>query len=292
MNNIGQVCPKCKRSDALGSRYRGINGCWQRTCHGLNRDAHLGVRCHFNADTGEVFVITDGITGRIMAAREAGEPVPIRGYLPSFLSGTCGITAISSRKVELHFADVMPELVPWARELEEAGFLISMFPIHRGPRVVGVQFRALRPHEDQPHDAHQIRVFGQAEGLFVPYFVGRCPITVVIFEGPWDAVAAMHEAEMFNRPDIFFVAVLSAGVTAATITSTLDAIFPGVPRFSVYDQDPAGIFARMATMAVAKPILINGAGMGKDYRDLVPEARFERLAEIIERELQVLGNRK
>ncbi len=225
MNNIGQVCPKCKRSDALGSRYRGINGCWQRTCHGQNRDAHLGVRCHFNADTGEVFTVTDGVTGRIMAAREAGEPVPFRGFAQDFLADICGITAISSRTVEIYFADVMPELVPWTRELKEAGFLITMFPIHRGPRVVGLQFRALRPLEDQPHDTHQIRAFGQAEGLFIPYFVGKNPSAVVVFEGPWDAVAATCEAEIYGRTDIFSVAVLSAGVSASTIKSTLDAIF-------------------------------------------------------------------
>ncbi len=44
----------------------------------------------------------------------------------------------------------------------------------------------------------------------------------------------------------------------------------------------------MATLKVAKPILITGAGDGKDYRDLVPELRFERLVDIVERELKAL----
>jgi len=289
MNIIGQVCPKCKRSDGLGSPYRTVDGYWQRTCHGLNRDEHLGARCHFNADTGEVYTVTDGVTGRIMAAREGGEPVPVRGFHPDFLADTCGITSISSRQIELYFADVMKGLATWSREMEEEGFLVTMFPIHRGPRVVGLQFRALRPHEDRPHDAHQIRVYGQAEGLFVPYWVGRNPSAVVIFEGPWDAVAAVHEAEMFNRPDLFSVATLSAGVAATTIQSTLEAIFPGVPRFSVFDQDPAGVLARLATKEIAKPLLVTAAGDGKDYRELTPELRFERLATIVDRELKVMG---
>jgi len=289
MNIIGLVCPKCKRSDALGRRYRGAGGRWQQTCHGIKREGHWGFNLHFNPDTGEVLTATDGIHARIIAAMEDGEAVPLRGFEGEFLADTCGITALSATKMDAHFGGVMPQIVVWGREMEESGFLVAQFPIHRGPHVIGVQLRALRPHEDQPHDRHQIRMFGQANGLFIPHFIGQNPSAVVIFEGPWDAVAATFEADLFQRKDIFSVAILSAEVTAATIKSTLDMIFPGIPRFSHFDQDVAGIAARMATMSVAQPILITGAGPGKDYRDLIPEIRFERLVEIVRRELMALG---
>ena len=153
---------------------------------------------------------------------------------------------------------------------------------------MGLQYRALRPGQDRFEDVHQIRVFGESEGLFLPYFIGRNPLAVVIHEGPWGAVAATNDALKFQNSDILSVATLSAGVSASTIKSTLDAVFPGVPRFSLFDQDPAGIFARMATMSVAKPILVNGAGDGKDYPDLIRDVRFERLVEIVARELKQL----
>ena len=286
---IDNVCPLCKRSDALGRRYKGMHGNPQQTCHGLGRLEHPGRMLHFNPETGEVLTATDGIHARILAMQEAGEAVPLRGFPGRFLAETFGITVISANKLDTHTASLMPSLGTWARDMEAEGYLISQSPILWGSYVIGSQFRAFRAEEDRATDQHHIRVFGQSEGLFIPYFIGQNPSAVVIHEGPWGAVAATYEAIIYGNTEIFSVATLSASVSAATIQSTLDAIFPGVPRFSLFDQDAAGIAARMATMSVAKPILITGAGPGKDYRDLIPELRFERLMDIIERELKVMG---
>jgi hypothetical protein len=137
-------------------------------------------------------------------------------------------------------------------------------------------------------DKH-IRTLGNADGLFVPSYTEWLASAVIIHEGLWGAVAAMADALEYQCKDIFHVAVMSANVKANTIADTLDLIFPGIPRFTLFDQDPAGVAARLATLHVAKPILVTGAGHGKDYRDLIPEVRFERLADTVMRELKVLG---
>jgi len=122
---------------------------------------------------------------------------------------------------------------------------------------------------------------GETEGLFVPPFKGRNPVAIIITEGPWDAVAIHSDALVYGNRDIFAVAALNAGVKATTIQSTLDLIFPGVPRFSVFDQDTAGVTARATTGSVATPLLVTGAGDGKDYRELDSEFRFERLVDLV-----------
>jgi hypothetical protein len=288
-STIGDCCPRCKGTDSLGRPWRGANGRLLRTCFKLNHPEHLGYRFHFDAQTGEALTATDGVHAMVLAAQEDGEAAPLRGFHEQLLAETLGITVISANKLDVHTASIMPSLGTWARDMEAEGYLISQFPIHRGPYVVGLQLRALRAEEDRATDQHHIRVFGQSEGLFIPFFIGQNPSAVVIHEGPWGAVAATYEAIIYGNTEIFSVATLSASVSASTIKSTLDAIFPGVPRFSLFDQDPAGISARMATMSVAKPILITGAGPGKDYRDLIPELRFERLVDIVERELKSMG---
>jgi len=291
MQSIELYCPACKRNDALGRSWLTGDGQEARTCHGLNRKEHLACCFHFYVLTGMKLTVADGVSAKIFAAMEVGQPVPLRGFPAEYLANYCGITVISAKNMDVIFAMVMPQLGSWAREIEQEGFLICQLPIHRGPLLVGLQFRAFRPCEDRTTDQHQIRVFGKSDGLFIPHYIGQNPSAVVIHEGPWGAVAAAHEASIYGNTDLFSVATISAGVSAVTIKSTLDAIFPGVPRFSVFDQDDAGIAARMATMGVAKPILINGAGPGKDYRDLIAEVRFERLVGIIERELKVIEAR-
>ncbi|MEI7781576.1 MAG: hypothetical protein WCJ18_06580 [Planctomycetota bacterium] len=133
--------------------------------------------------------------------------------------------------------------------------------------------------------------FGVADGLFLPSWTGLNLSALILHEGPWGAVAANYDAFEYGNRDIFSVAVLSANVRTETIASTLDLIFPGVPRFSIFDQDPAGVALRARTLDIAKPITIPGAGHGVDYRDLCPEVRFERLVNIIVRELKQIESR-
>jgi hypothetical protein len=258
-------------------------------CHGLNREEHLGHTCLFDADSGEPLSVLGGVAACIAALEESGLECDFRGFPAWFLACYCGITLIQAKELDRHTASMMPTLGMWGREMEHDGWLISQLPIYFGPRPVGMQFRAFHPDTSRPEEDHHIRVFGSAEGLYLPGFIGLNPKAVVIHEGPWGAVAANHDAMAFQDEDVFSVSTLSASVSAFTIKTTLDAIFPGIPRFSLFDQDPAGIFARMATAEVAKPILINGAGPGKDYRELRPSVRFERLSEIIRAELKALG---
>ncbi len=231
--------------------------------------------------------VTDSFHANIAALLEAGEAMRFRGYSENYLFHDAGITAITAKKLELYTAATAPTLGLWAREIEAEGYLLSQLPIYRRARVVGMQFRAYDPAGQDR--AQHIRTFGESEGLFIPHYYGRHPMAIVAHEGPWDAVACNHDARVFQNMDVLSVAIISASVTAYTIRTTLDAVFPGVPRFSLFDQDDAGILARMATSAVIKPILVNGAGYGKGFDDLNRHVRFECLVDVVERELKLLG---
>lgn len=285
-SNIPNLCPLCKRGDALTRPWLDSQGRSIRTCMGLNRPEHLGQQYRFDIETGQPLQAVDGTQSRCLSLISLGEPHDFRGYSGRFLCDICGVTAIGVVDLDERTQAVMPSLGLWAREVAHAGNIVSQLPIQRGARIVGMQFRAFS--EDGDDHEKQIRNFGESEGLFVPHYACWNPSAVVIHEGPWGAIAAMWDTQEYKCRDIFSVAVLSASVKATTIISTLELIFPGVPRFSILDQDPAGVAARLATLHVAKPILITGAGHGKDYRDLAPEARFERLADIVMAELKVL----
>ena len=109
------------------------------------------------------------------------------------------------------------------------------------------------------------------------------PDFIVIHEGPWGAIAANYDAHEYGNHGLVSVAVASARTRPRKITRTLDVIYPGVPRFALLDQDPAGISARKYIGGVAQLILVTGAGEGKDYRDLEPALRFEALADSVMR---------
>lgn len=288
MNISNHTCPGCKRSDALG-RFRFHDGRWVFMCHATGREGHRpGRRLVFDEKTGVEIAIIGGMAANIAGLQASGVAFAFRDFSAWFLESECGITLISANDLDRHTASTMPALGSWGRSLEEKGLVLSQLPIYCGPRPVGMQFRAFPPDSSMPEEDHHIRVFGSADGLYLPGFIGINPKAVIIHEGPWGAVAANHDAMEFQDEDIFSLATLSSGVSAFTIKTTLDAIFPGIPRFSLFDQDPAGIFARMATSDVAKPILITGAGPGKDYRDLRPGVRFERLSEIVCAELKAM----
>ena len=286
-SSVGYVCPLCKRDDALTKVWLDTQGRSICTCLGLNRIEHLGEKHPFDVNTGLPLRPMDGPQARCFSLKSCGEPHEFRDYPGDFLHDVCGVTAISAVDLDEQTQSVMPTLGLWGREMAHAGHTISQFAIQRGARIVGMQFRVFT--DDNDSQGKEIRSYGESEGLYVPHYTGWNPSALLMHEGPWGAVAAMWDAQEYKCTDIFSVAVLSASVRAATITSTLDLIFPGVPRFSLFDQDPAGVAARLATLHVAKPILITGAGFGKDYRDLIPEVRFERLADTVMRELKVLG---
>lgn len=129
---------------------------------------------------------------------------------------------------------------------------------------------------------------GHADGLFVPSYTSLHPSAVIVGEGPWTSIALTWDAWDYGNRDFVSVSVLSAHVRPVTIARTLDLLFPGVPRFSIFDQNLAGIRLRERTLDIAKPITVSGAGSGNDYRDLIPGIRFERLVEVVLRELKQL----
>ena len=167
-----------------------------------------------------------------------------------------------------------------------------MLPVMSGPDIVGIQFRAFnRKTGDGPSSGEHIRAYGAADALYIPVNVGVRPSAIVCHEGPWGAIAANHDALEYVNSELLSVATLSANVRPETIRVTLDLLFPGVPLFSFFDQDPAGIHARAKAQHVLKPISITGAGSGKDYRDLDPTFRFEQLCEAVRKELKLLEDR-
>jgi hypothetical protein len=252
----------------------------------MNQAGHLGLKFHFYIDTGEAISVGDGPSSRILSLLSAGEAAPLRDYPGEFLQGKCALTVIKASVLESITASTDPHLGLWARKMEAGGFAIAQLPISRGARCGGVQLRALEVGDDTRRAVKEIRNYNSGDGLYVPPYTGWNPSAVIIHEGPWGAVAAMHEAYEYGSTEIFSVAIISAAVPAATVAYTLDLIFPGVPRFALTDQDPAGVAAREALWPVATPIMITGAGAGKDYRDLIPSLRFERLSEVIRIELK------
>ncbi len=213
----------------------------------------------------------------------------LRGFPGEFLFRKCGVSVVTTADI----AEVMPDnhgLWNWAQRLEQADHVITELAIQRGSDHVGAQLRGFpRMGGNVQPLPDLIRTIGSAEGLYIPPCTGVLPSVVVIHEGAWGAIAATWDAEEYQSQEIFSVAALSASTRPETIQSTLSLIFPGVPRFSVFDQDPAGIKLREKTLDIAKPITISGAGQGKDYRDLIPGLRFERLSEIVRAELKLLG---
>jgi len=284
------VCPKCHRDDALGAVWYNHIGRPCRTCHATGRVEHPGQKFHHDAETGEALQPRDGPHARLLNMLAAGEPMPFRGYPAAFLQAEFGVIGIHAAQLEANCHSVMSKIGEWARELESQAMPICLVPITNGARLVGIQCRPLPLGNSKRVAAVQgFRTVGEADGLLIPRYTGLNPSAVLIHEGPWGAIACHSDAMAYGNTDIFSVAVLSASVAASTIKSTLDLIFPGVPRFSLFDQDPAGVQARIETLHVAKPILVTGAGPGKDYRDLNQELRFERLVDVVVRELKKMG---
>ena len=290
MNLKYLFCPKCGSSSGLGSPYIGARGELWSTCHRLGPPEHLGCKVHFNIATGEVIQPRDGIHARVMNLLSAGTPMPFRGFAADFLQSEFGVTGITASQLGIHCQSSMPAIWKWATVLEQQGLKTCMVPITRDHRLVGLQLRPLPVGPTRRVEVvKDFRTVGETEGLFIPRYTGRNPMAVIIKEGIWDTITYESDAREYGNTDFFSVSVLNAGVKASTIKSTLDLIFPGVPRFSLYDQDPAGVAARLATLGVAKPILVSGAGPGKDYRSLTLGLRFERLVQVVVRELKQMG---
>lgn len=144
MKRLQMLCPLCKRGDALGRPFPGSGG-WVQTCFGLNRPEHLGRRHHFNPDTGHSLVVQNGIHARILTMLAAGEARDLRGFPGSFLYDRCGIVVVTADAIDAATASVAPKIGVWARQQEQEGKLIALFPVVRGIHIVGAQLRAFRP---------------------------------------------------------------------------------------------------------------------------------------------------
>ena len=282
------LCPLCGREDAIGNEWVHPNGKVYRTCFGLNRDAHLGRRHHFDNETEEPLHVRDHHSALLFNILSKGKPAGFRGFKSDALFNQSNISLISASDIDADLVD-KPEFGKWARDRELEGYVISMLPCVNGADVVGIQFRAFRKSTgDAPGDGENIRTLGSADAYYIPTFKARNPCVVVIHEGPWGAVAANTDATEYGNADIFSMAILSAEFNQGTLKATLDLIFPGVPRFSLFDQDVAGVHAREKALPVAKPISLQGCGNGKDYRDCDSLFRFEALCEAVRKELKLL----
>ena len=285
-------CPACQRNDALGAPWiHQVNGLEYRTCFGANRPEHLWRKHIFRTDNAEPLEIRNGAHSRMVSLMCLGESFkrPVRGFAGDFLSRKCGVSLVTRNDIGKALPD-NTALWMWADfvQVTHRSF-ITMTAIQRGSDVVGFQLRAFpMKRGDGSITPDSIRTVGSAEGLYIPPYKGVLPSALVLHEGVWGAITAMWDAYEYQSDEIFSVAVLSASIRPETIQNTLNLIFPGVPKFSVFDQDQAGIKLRERTLDIAKPITINGAGPGKDYRDLYSDLRFERLSEIIRGELKKL----
>ena len=285
-------CPICRAPVAPGNTWvHSRSGEVMGTCFKMNQPQHPGRKCHFILSTGDVHSPLGGRHFEISELATYGQQLyrTVRGFDGKFLSRICGLSLINRDSI----AKALPEnlaIWKWADTVQVYGrCFITMLPIYRGANVVGQQLRAFPlKRGNAPITQDSVRTIGSSEGLYIPPFEASQPSALVVHEGAWGAIAGMHDSWEYQSDEIFHVAVLSANVNPETITQTLDVIFPSVPRFSLFDQDRAGIKLREKTLKIAKPITICGAGPGKDYHDLFSGLRFERLSEIIRAELKKL----
>jgi hypothetical protein len=273
-NSHGDVCPACGRGDALSKVWPSFNGRDCRTCYGLNREQHLGRKFHFDVESGKELSSKSPKSFKFTELFSRGQAISVRDFPAEFLYDHCKVVHVKA----LDIGDIYTNeggYYEWAKGHEAEGWVITAIPFHAGSEVVGLQLRAFNPKTgDGPNTHEYIRNVGQ-EGVYIPEFKAINPSAVVIHEGPWGAIAAHYDAKEYNNHELISVAAASANTKPQTIQGTLDAIFPGVPRFAFFDQDPAGIKAREALKGIAQPFLVTGAGSGKDYRDLDPDLRFE-----------------
>ena len=288
---ITDACPACGRGDSLGKPYVGFDGRYYKTCFGLNRPQHPGRKFTYDVETGQELQSKTPASSRFNELFSMGKPVSIRDFQADYLYERCQVIRVLAKDIGNVFgAD--GGYCSWANGHEAEGWIIAALPFYAGVDVVGMQLRAFNPKTSDGPNTHEfIRNVGQ-EGIYVPGFKGSNPVAVVIHEGPWGAIAANHDAHEYPNHDLISVAAASAHTKPRTIRETMDAIFPGVPRFALFDQDSAGIHAREALKGIAQPILITGAGEGKDYRDLDPALRFERLVDVIKLLLSQMEERR
>ena len=288
MSETKPPCPLCGNPDSVGGEWPHPNGKLYRTCFKLNQDSHLGRMHHFEADTGEPLHTSNRHDALLFNVLSHAKPAGFRGFDSKFLFENCNVGIITAAELDRNLVD-KPEFGAWAREREDEGFFVSMLPCMAGADLVGIHFRAFhRKTGDANANGDNVRTFGKADSIYVPCYAAVNPCAIIIHEGPWGAIAANADAKEYGNADIFSVAVLSANFKVETLRATLELIFPGVPRFSLFDQDPAGVTAREKALQVAKPISIKGCGAGKDYRDIDPLFRFEALCEAVRKELKYL----
>jgi len=269
----------------------GFDGRRLQTCFGLNRPEHACRKFIFDVETREEFQSKSPAIFRFAEIFQFGVPISIRGIPADYLYERCQVVHIRSK----HIGDVLAKeggYFDWAAEQEFDGRIITALPFHNGADVCGLQLRAFNPKTgDGPSDHAYIRNIGQ-EGIYTPNVKASNPDFIVVHEGPWGAIAANYDAHEYDNHSLVSVALASVRTTPKKLTRTLDIIYPGVPRFALLDQDPAGISARESIGGVAKLILVSGAGEGKDYRDLLPELRFEALADSVMRAFKEMAARR
>lgn len=269
----------------------GFDGRRYQTCFGLNRPEHACRKFIFDVETREEFQSKSPAIFRFEEIFQSGVPVSIRDIPADYLYERCQVVQIRSKDI----GDVLVKeggYFDWAvgHELEER--IITALPFHDGADVCGLQLRAFNPKTgDGPSDHDYIRNIGQ-EGIYTPNMKASNPDFIVIHEGPWGAIAANYDAYEYGNHGLVSVAMASARTTPKKIQRTLDVIYPGVPRFAFLDQDQAGIAARKDIGGVAKLIMVSGAGDGKDYRDLIPDLRFEALADSVMRAFKEMEARR
>lgn len=274
----GLVCPVCGREDAIAAKDEPR----------FYRDGRLAAVC-FHGHDGHGRVVFDAESGALLQHMElqphellyrAAEADGARGFGAAFLAEHCGVYVCSRKAIE-HVQPLLPTDKDWIRA-EGQGAALTLAPQYLGAEFVGLEVRQIERISGAPC-TKWTRMLG-ARGLFIAN-PRLQPVTVIVFEGTWDAIAAAWDAFNAGEPHRYAFCSIPSGFSAADLERTLKAHFPGVPALLVSDQDPAGKSARVRLARVVTPAILPGTGLAKDYREANPEKRWSALLDAIEHAL-------
>lgn len=278
------ICPVCHTEDAVRTK----------DAPAFYRDGHLVARCfhgnsHPNGGPVDFILETGEVCGRVelthaeslyLAARQG----TTRGFGAPFLA-KCGIYAITAEDVAASSSLIPTE--KWMRTWQAQEVPVIVAPLYKGAQLSGLEVRAMqeatsvRPGEAAPKTQEKRKTVGEG-GIYVAN-PGVQPTAVLAFAGLFDAVTAAWDAFQEGSFERYAFVAYSDGTNANLLRDTLEALFPGVPRLIVSDQDPSGQktrskFAKAGTLAI-----LPGAGLAKDYRDAEPKKRWAALMDGVER---------
>lgn len=306
------TCPICASDDVICSghpRYF-VDGRATAMCPHGEAHARAGYSARpvqFFAETAELLEVVQANPCEVIHA--AGIPMGVqeegREFSAPFLDEFCGVRGLTKSlacmlAVDPDLCAVLPK-PKMLDESEKEGWPILLTPLFGPSGLTGVEMRYFCPQPNfRPGDSplrgpgRVIKIIGH-RGVYItdPY---SSPRAVVLFEGPWDAIAGRYDAFHGQNGEFVFAAI-SANTSAKLVRDTLKHYFPQIPVVGILDRDRPGVQA-MARLRRHFPTAVlsglndeNGKGP-KDYREADPCRRWDALLMAVESGIEEWDRRR